>query len=267
MTDTPSTLPEAPRRAWLGRIVGLAILVVAVALAVYVVYYLDHSPRTSDAFASAYTIGVASQVNGRIIRLRVQDNQAVKQGDVLFEIDPEPYQYALEKARASLESLEQQIGLTQRDVNSQQFAAGAAKANIERAQVAAKQAAETLARTEPLLAKGYVTAEQVDQARSAKSSADAALLVARGDAQRASAAVGGVGALVAKLGELRASVALAEYDLKQTVVRAPFDGRVVNLSIAQGEYAATGRQLFTLIDVRNWYVIANFRETALNGIR
>ena len=266
MTDTPSTLPEAPRRAWLGRIVGLAILVVAVALAVYVVYYLDHSPRTSDAFVSAYTIGVASQVNGRIVRLRVQDNQAVKQGDVLFEIDPEPYQYALEKARASLESLEQQIGLTQRDVNSQQFAAGAAKANIERAQVAAKQAAETLARTEPLLAKGYVTAEQVDQARSAKSSADAALLVARGDAQRASAAVGGVGALVAKLGELRASVALAEYDLKQTVVRAPFDGRVVNLSIAQGEYAATGRQLFTLIDTRNWYVIANFRETALSGI-
>ena len=128
MTDTPSTLPEAPRRAWLGRIVGLAILVVAVALAVYVVYYLDHSPRTSDAFVSAYTIGVASQVNGRIVRLRVQDNQAVKQGDVLFEIDPEPYQYALERARAALDSLEKQIGLTQRDVRSQQFAATAAVA-------------------------------------------------------------------------------------------------------------------------------------------
>jgi multidrug efflux system membrane fusion protein len=51
------------------------------------------------------------------------------------------------------------------------------------------------------------------------------------------------------------------------MVRAPFDGRVVNLDIAQGEYAATGRHLFTLIDTRAWYVIANFRETALKGIR
>jgi multidrug efflux system membrane fusion protein len=266
MTDTPSTVPQAPRRAWLGRILGLAILGTTVALAVYVVYYLDHSPRTSDAFASAYTIGVASQVNGRIIRLHVQDNQAVKQGDVLFEIDPEPYQYALERARAALDSLEKQIGLTQRDVRSQQFAATAARANIARAQAQANQATDTLARIEPLLAKEYVTAEQVDEARSAKRSAEAALQVARGDAERATAAVGGVDALVARLGELRASVATAEYDLKQTVVRAPFDGRVVNLSIAQGEYAATGRQLFTLIDTRNWYVIANFRETALSGI-
>ena len=267
MTDVPNTLPEAPRRAWLGRILGLAIVVAAVALAVYVVYELDHSPRTTDAFVRADTIGVASQVNGRIIRLPVQDNQAVKQGDVLFEIDPEPYQYALARARGALDSLEKQIGLSQRDVRAQQFAATAARANIQRAQVTASQAADTLTRMEPLLAKKYVTAEQVDQARTAMRSAEAALQVARGDAERANAAVGGVDALVAKLGELRAAVATAEYDLKHTVVRAPFDGRVVNLGIAQGEYAATGRQLFTLIDARNWYVIANFRETALNGIR
>jgi multidrug efflux system membrane fusion protein len=60
---------------------------------------------------------------------------------------------------------------------------------------------------------------------------------------------------------------MGEYDLAQTVVRAPFDGRVTNLDIAEGEFAATGRPLFTLIDTRNWYVIANFRETALRGIR
>src|SRR5215813_11768935 len=267
MTDVPNTLPEAPRRAWLGRILGLAIVVAAVALAVYVVYELDHSPRTTDAFVRADTIGVASQVNGRIIRLPVQDNQAVKQGDVLLEIDPEPYQYALMRARAALDSLEKQIGLTQRDVRAQQFAATAARANIERAEAQAKQAADTLGRIEPLLAKEYVTAEQVDQARTAKRSADAALLVARRDAERATAAISGVDALVARLGELRAAVATAEYDLKQTVMRAPFDGRVTNLNIAQGEYAATGRPLFTLIDGRNWYVIANFRETALKGIR
>lgn len=267
MTDTASAPPAAAsRRSKLGRMLGLVIVLAAIGLAVYVVYYLDQSPRTDDAYVQADTIGVAPQVSGRIISLRVQDNQAVKQGDVLFEIDPEPYQHALERARAALDSLEKQIGLTQRDVRAQQFNAAGARANIERAEAQAKQAADTLGRMEPLLAKEYVTAEQVDQLRTAKRSADAALLVARRDAERAAAAVSGVDALVAKLGELRAAVATAEYDLKQTVMHAPFDGRVTNLNIAQGEYAATGRPLFTLIDTRTWYVIANFRETMLGDI-
>src|SRR5258705_11442856 len=107
----------------LGRVLGLGILVIAIGLAAYVVYYLDQSPRTDDAFVRADTIGVAPQVSGRIVRLRVRDNQAVKQGDVLFEIDPEPYQHTLERARAGLDSLGRQIGLTQRDVNAQKFAA------------------------------------------------------------------------------------------------------------------------------------------------
>ena len=250
-----------------GRIIGLGIVLVAIGLAVYVVYYLDQSPRTDDAFVRADTIGVASQVNGRILALRVRDNQAVKQGDVLFEIDPEPYRHHLERAAAALNSLEKQIMLSQREVNAQKFAATAARANIDRAQAQAVQAADTLARIEPLLAKEYVTAEQVDQARTAKRSADAALEVARRDSERATAAVSGVDALVARLGELRAAVASAQYDLDHTVMRAPFDGRVVDLDIAEGEYAATGRRLFTMIDARNWYVIANFRETALRDIR
>src|SRR5215510_14235653 len=267
MADPSNSPPQPSHRRSIGRIVGLVIVVAAIALIVYVIHYLDQSPRTDDAFVRADTIGVAPQVSGRIVRLRVQDNQAVKKGDVLFEIDPLPYQHTLERARAALDSLEKQIGLTRRDVRAQQLGAAAARANIDRAEAQARQAADTLHRLEPLLAKEYVTAEQVDQARTAQRSADAALQVARRDAERAAAAVSGVDALVAKLGELRAAVAMAEYDLEHTVMRAPFDGRVIDLDIAQGEYAATGRQLFTLIDTRNWYVIANFRETALKDIR
>jgi multidrug efflux system membrane fusion protein len=245
----------------------MLILLAAIGLAVYVVYYLDQSPRTDDAFARADTIGVAPQVSGRIVRLRVQDNQAVKKGDVLFEIDPVPYRHTLARTRAALDGLEKQIGLSRRDVRAQQLGAAAAQANIGRAEAQARQAADTLNRIEPLLAKEYVTAEQVDQARTAKRSAEAVLQVSRRDAEKAAAAVSGVDALVARLGELRAAVAMAEYDLDHTVMRAPFDGRVIDLDIAEGEFAATGRRLFTLVDTRNWYVIANFRETALKGIR
>jgi multidrug efflux system membrane fusion protein len=251
----------------LGKLAGAMIVLAAVGLAVYVVWYLDTSPRTDDAFVRANTIGVAPLVNGRIVALRVHDNQAVKEGDVLFEIDPIPYQHSLSRAQAALDGLEKQIGLSRRDVKAQQIGAMAARANIDRVEAQQKQAADTLNRIEPLLAKEYVTAEQVDQARTAKLSADAALQVARRDAERAAAAVSGVDALEAKLGELRAAVAMAEYDLAQTVVRAPFNGLVIDLDIAKGEFAATGRRVFTLIDTRNWYVIANFRETALLNIR
>ena len=267
MSPTPPAAQASPARRHLGRLVGAAILVAALGLAGYTVYDLDHSPRTDDAFVRADTIGVAPQVSGRIVRLHVRDNQAVKQGDVLFEIDPQPYRYALDRARAALDTLEKQIGLTRRDVRAQELAAIAALANVDRAQAQALQAVDTLGRIEPLLAKEYVTAEQVDQARTARRSADAALELARRDAARAAAAVSGVDALVARLGELRAAVATAEYDLQQTEVRAPFDGRVVDLDIAQGEFAATGRRLFTMIDSRTWYVVANFRETALGGMR
>src|SRR5258708_1719309 len=133
-----SAAAAAPRRKKLGRIVGVAILVATIGLAGYVVYYLDQSPRTDDAFARADTICVAPKVNGRIENLRVQDNQAVTKGDVLFEIDPVPYQHALERARAELESLEKQIMLSERDVRAQQLAAAAARANIPRAKAQAR---------------------------------------------------------------------------------------------------------------------------------
>ena len=173
--DAAPTPPPARIRPALGRIVGLAILVAAAGLAIYVIRYLDQSLRTDDAFVRANTIGVAPQVSGRIIRLRARDNQPVKKGDVLFEIDPRPFQYSLDSARAALDAQEKQIGLQQRGVNAQKFGAAAAKANIASAQAQARQTADTLNRLEPLLAKEYVTAEQVDQARTARQSADRCL--------------------------------------------------------------------------------------------
>ena len=261
-----SAAPPPRGRSVVGRIVGLLILLAAVGLAGYVVYYLDQSPRTDDAFVRADTIGVAPQVSGRIAVLHVQDNQAVKKGDVLFELDSVPYRHALERSRATLDGLEKQIGLSRRDVRAQQFGAASAQANIERAQAQAKQAADTLERIEPLLEKGDVTDESVDQARTAKQAAEAALQVARRDAQGRG---GGQRRRFAGRPARRAARGDCERrnDLTQTVMRAPFDGRIIDLDIAQGEFAATGRRLFTLINTRNWYVIANFRETALKDIR
>ncbi|NUX99643.1 multidrug transporter subunit MdtN [Paraburkholderia youngii] len=243
-----------------------AIVLIAIGLLVVVLWRLDHAPSTDDAYVYADTISVVPEVSGRIIELPVRDNQAVKQGDLLLRIDPRPYQAALDQARARLDTLNNQIVLTQRTVHAQQYNADSVQAAVERARAVANQAEDTLRRTEPLLAQGYVSAEEVDRARTAQRSAQAELNAAMREAQQASAAVSGVDALVAQRAEVRAQIALAELNLEFTEVHAPFDGRVVSLRTTVGQFASALKPVFTLIDTRHWYVVANFRETELKGV-
>ncbi|HTJ91642.1 MAG TPA: HlyD family efflux transporter periplasmic adaptor subunit, partial [Pararobbsia sp.] len=155
---------------------------------------------------------------------------------------------------------------TQRSVNAEQYNAQAARAAVERAQAAAEQANDTLRRTEPLLANGFVSAEEVDRTRTAQRSAQAELAAARSQAQQAAAAVSGVDALVAQRAVIEAEISTAALNLEFATVRAPFDGRVVALSTSTGQFASALKPIFTLIDTRHWYVVANFRETELKGL-
>lgn len=250
-----------------GRALAILLTLAAIALTIVVVWRLDTAPRTDDAYAYADTINVAPEVSGRIVELAVKDNQAVKRGDVLFRLDPRPFEAQLEKARATLTALDREIELTQRSVNAQKLGAASASASVERARAAAEQAKDTLARMEPLLGSEYVAAEQVDQARTARRSAQAQLNAAVLDAQRATAGISGVDALVAKRDVVRAEIALAELNLEYATVRAPFDGIVVNLKTSAGQFAGAGHPVFTLTNTTRWYVVANFRESDLANIR
>jgi membrane fusion protein, multidrug efflux system len=246
---------------------AVVLVGVTVLLALFVIYKLEHAPRTDDAYVYADTIDVVPEVSGRIVELPVHDNQAVKQGDLLFRIDPRPYQDALTRSKASLVALDRQIELTQRTVNAQRYNADSVRAAVERARAAAGQASDTLHRMEPLLSNGYVSAEDVDRARTAQRSTQAELSAAQLQARQAAAAVSGVDALVAQRAVIVAEIAIAELNLEFATVRAPFDGRIVSLRTSTGQYATALKPVFTLIDTRHWYVVANFRETELVGIR
>ena len=244
-----STPKKAPRSKF------PALLVVALALValVFVIWRVDSAPSTNDAYASADTIDVVPEVSGRIVELAVTDNQAVKQGDLLFRIDPRPFEANLAKAEASLAALDKQIMLTQRSVDAQQFGADSINATVEKARAAAKE--------------GFVSAEDVDRARTAQRAAEADLNAVLLQAQSAASAVSGVDALVAQRAAVEADIALTKLHLEMATVRAPFDGRVISLKTSVGQFASAMRPIFTLIDTRHWYVIANFRETDLKNIR
>ena len=130
-------------RKLLGRTIGASVLLGAAASALMVVRSTSVQPRTDDAEVSANLIGIAPEVNGRIARIHVKDNQFVRKGDLLFEIGPLPYEFALEKARSEQAVLEGQIKDLERTISAQASAVHSARARVASAQarIASTQAA------------------------------------------------------------------------------------------------------------------------------
>jgi multidrug efflux system membrane fusion protein len=314
---------EGTNRKQLGRWIGIGVVTSAILLLLIVILETNHNPRTDDASVRANLIEIAPEVSGRLVQLPVKDNAFVKKGDLLFAIDPRPYEYALQQALSDQEALEQQIIDEKRRIAAQKSAVEAAqagvhnsrtgvktagssidvaKATVSRAQAAVaaaeaqlKFATNDLKRIEPLLKKQYVTVEQEDRANTAVrvaqgnyDEAQAALIQAQAQEMQSVLRQQEADALAtesqAKLGQAihtidtvdtlmsqrpgkASKVDSARLDLERCRVVSPFDAYVTNMNISEGAYAKPGSALFTLIDTRTWYVIANYRESKLKSIQ
>ncbi len=247
----------------MGRIVAATSVALTIALALLVLRRLDTRPRTDDAIVTANAIQVAPEIIGRIATLNVKDDARVRKGDILFTIETERYELDLALAKAQVQALEAQIGLTNRRVSSEVTAVSVAKARADAWRARLKDATDTLNRLEPLLPDRYVTPQQIDQARTSKATAESELHAALSATQQTRQAVGDANAPIAQLEGARAQVGLAERDLRNTVVRAPFDGRIVGVTTSVGQLVSPARALFTLIDISQWFIVADFRETDL----
>jgi multidrug efflux system membrane fusion protein len=281
------------------------------------------NPRTDDAEVFANFIGMAPLVNGPVMHLYVADNQLVKAGAPLFDIDDRPYAYALARAQSDQIALQGEIGDERRIIAGKTSGVDVARANVlgadaslahaeaavqqakadvansqaavERSHAELEYASNNLHRVEPLLTRQFVTVDQVDQARTLEKSrlqaanqatsqlalAEAGLLASQAQLKQAQALVEqshqqveqashNVTTLAPLEGQLsgkHAAIDTAKYNFDNCHIVAPFDARVTNLTISEGAYASAGEHIFTLIDTRTWWVIANFRETQLHRIQ
>jgi membrane fusion protein, multidrug efflux system len=194
-------------RTLFGRFLGILIVAAAVVSVSLVVRRFHVDPQTDDAEVFANLIGIAPEVEGRIVKINVKDNQFVRKGDLLFQIDPVPYQYALETARSQQATLEGQIRDLQRTIGAQtsaiqaaqassnsaqakigsadaaveaaQASVDAAKAELSREQADYTYAENNVLRLEPLLVQQFVTVDMVDQARTSRSVKSEAVRQAR----------------------------------------------------------------------------------------
>ncbi|HEY1788480.1 MAG TPA: biotin/lipoyl-binding protein, partial [Verrucomicrobiae bacterium] len=172
-TNSPANSNEWRKIA--GRIISIVLILVACVLVLFVWDIIEHHPRTDDAIAAANVIGVAPRVSGPIIKLNVVDNQQVNAGDVLFEIDPSDYQLQADNAQAALTSLDRQIEVAHSQDENLRYQVKASEAGVEEAQAQEKQADDTLKRIQPLLSKGFATADDVERAETAVKVARASL--------------------------------------------------------------------------------------------
>jgi len=314
---------EDGKRRRIGLAISGASIVCAAIAGLLVLRQVEINPRTDDAEVFANYIGIAPVVNGPITHLYVVDNELVKEGSPLLEIDPRPYAYALAQAKSDQQALEGEIHDERRIIAGKESGVDVAKANtlsaeaslaraaasieqakadvanaraaVERADAESQYATDNLHRLEPLLVKQFVTVDQVDQARTlavsrsqAANQARSQLALARAgltaaeaqykqseavldqshqEVQQATHNVTTLEPLVGQLPGKQAAIDTAKYNLDNCVITAPFDARVTNLTISQGAYATAGQHIFTLIDTRVWWAIANFRETQLQHIK
>src|ERR1700734_2020149 len=120
------TVTEVANSRRIGRRVFFGVVLAAAVVLLLTVYRVQYSPRTDDASVWANYIQVVPQVTGWLVQLPIKDNAYVKQGDLLFVIDPRPYEYALQQALSDQEALEQQIVDAKRRIAAQQSAVQAA---------------------------------------------------------------------------------------------------------------------------------------------
>jgi membrane fusion protein, multidrug efflux system len=254
------TLFGRPAGWFAGQLLSAIIVIAAIVLGVFVTHQYYRYPRTDDAYVRANVVGIAPHVSGPIIELPVIDNQHVRQGDLLFVVDPRPYQAALDLAVAKLQ-------LTDLDIKAYRDAIGSASAEQQRREASLAYARQYLGRIEPLLPKHFVTANDVFDARSRVDSEAAGVANARSEVSRTQNQLGQLGDINARRKAAEAEVENARLNVGYCYVRAPYDGLVTNLNIAVGQYANEGRDVLSLVDNRTWYVIANFREEFLGNIR
>ena len=245
-----------PVRKW-------TFILLAVALLLLTWYLVSdrHTPFTSQARVHALVVPIAPEVSGTIVSVDVKNNQQVKAGQALFQIDPERYQLAVQTAEADLQTARQSMGASTANVSAAEAALVSADANRIRSEKDAVRL-QRIKDEDP----GAISQRRIE-------SAEASLLAARGQVDAAKANVekakqdlGQTGERNSRILQAQSALAQAELNLERTIVKAPEHGLVTDVRLNNGNYANASAPQMTFIAVDNIWIQADFTENNLGNI-
>ena len=271
------------------KIITTGVIVLA-ALGMIAYKYHDYMkyPWTRDGLVRAQVVQIVPRVSGALVRVPIRNNQLVKKGDLLFEIDPSTFQATVNLARAQLDnmrdivkSLAEQVEGLKDSVEQRQAEISQAKFEVESSTAQAEDARIILERAKELLTEAVNTQRDVDdksmayQVAVAKLGADrakvsqmtAALAQAKDDLARGLADLGVLGEHNPRLRRAAADLEIAQLNLDFTKVWAPTDGYVTNLQLRVGDSAVANQPMLAVIDANSFYVQAFFRETFVGNFQ
>ena len=265
-------------------------IIVLIAVAVVALKYWDYvtNPWTRDGQVRAQVIQITPRVSGPLVKLPVVDNQFVKAGDLLFEIDRRTFEADLEQARANLANTRDQIEALAKQVEAAQADVEAAGATIKQSEAAIKaysgRVEETLKeykRQTTMDKQGATSKRMVEESKAnwvaaanQKANAEAQLLQmqaslseAIANLAKAKADLGAPGDQNAQVRLAKAKVRSADLNLEFTQKKAPVDGYVTNLNLRLGSQAVENQPIMALVDVNSYWVTGFFRENYIEDIR
>jgi multidrug resistance efflux pump len=273
---TPSLVPSppapAPRRA---RALPILITLATVALAALLGWgmwraYMQ-APWTRDATVRAYVVTMAPEVAGRIVELRVIDNQYIHKGDLLLVIDPRNYTIAVSQAEAAVRQAQASIESIDAQTTVQHAQISVNEAQHEREKAALVFAQQQSDRYQDLAKKGAGSVQnaqqfisQLNQQHAAVQSSQQALNQAKRQLESLKAQRLGAEATLA---QSEAQLRQAKVNLERTRIISPVDGYVTNLMAQLGDYVNVGVNTISLVDANSFWVDGYFEETELAPIR
>ncbi|MDX2226032.1 MAG: HlyD family secretion protein [Verrucomicrobiae bacterium] len=260
MTDLPTpAAPPAPAYKS-GRLMAWLVIVTALALLGYFAADQISNPSTNDVSVAAYTIGIAPRVSGPVSQKHFQDNQEVRKGDLLFEIDPSLYQAAYDQALARKnEAFDVVRGLEQQVKQ--------AEADMAATRVSLQNENETLARYESLVASGAVARLTYQTQRNKVAGLQNTLAAAQAKRDQLQAQLSDSVESNPRAKEAAAQLRRAELDLKHTKIYAPENGFITNENLRPGTFVTAGHPVFALVAKDRWWVNARFKETQIRVMR
>jgi multidrug resistance efflux pump len=263
-TEAPPETVDAPVADRLGRGTRIGAIVIAGLVVVSLVLYIvgDRiTPHTSQARVQAFVVPVAAEVAGKVLRVHVRNDQEVDLGQPLFDVDPEQYAIAAQRARSDYESVRRSVNAATAGVESARASLAAARENYA---MAAKDASrqERLYEEDP----GAISVRRLEIAQSTREEARSKVTRAEADLRRAEETAGDAGDTNAQLRSARAAVEKAELDLARTKVVAPARGVVTDLRADVGNFAQAGAPLMTLIAVHDVWISADMTENNLGHL-
>jgi multidrug resistance efflux pump len=264
------------------------VLLIAIGVLLTKYWYYVTNPWTRDGQVRAQVIQITPRVTAPIVKLPVSDNQFVKAGELLFQIDPRTFEADLSLARAELDNTGYDIIALAKQVEASNAAVEAYMSSIEQAALKVKEATSKLAysksqyeRAQKLVPKGAMSKKQlegtkasfeVDLAKLQEAKAnllqeEATLKQTKADLAKAQANLGAPGDLNAQIRSRKAQLREAELNLEFTEVRAPVDGYVTNLNLRLGSQAVADQAALALVDVNSFWIHGFFRENYIGPIR